>query len=168
MATKASITRKYKRTEKGLTAVIYSNQRANSKHRNHQPPEYNLKELRKWLTKTKFSQLYIEWVLSGYERNLIPSCDRLDDYKHYTLDNLQVVTFGYNVSKAYADRRNGINNKVNIAVEQIDSDGVVINTFYSMTEADRRTEAHQANIFKCCVNERHTAGGYAWRYKLAQ
>jgi len=166
MNTQQQISRRYKRSKKGLSAVIFSNQRANSKHRKHQKPEYTLKELRAWLSNTNFDKLHDEWVASDYERDMTPSCDRLDDYKHYTLDNLQVVTLGYNVDKAHADRRNGINNKVNVAVEQLDTDNTIINTFYSMTEASRCTEAHQSNIFKCCNGIRKTAGGYAWKYKL--
>ena len=41
--------------------------------------------------------------------------DRIDDYKSYTLDNIQLITFRENVLKAHEDQITGKNRKLNKA-----------------------------------------------------
>lgn len=98
----------YQRSKKGLVAKMFSAQRANSKKRGHQLPTYNLEELRDWCFSQKiFHELYDSWKESSYEKALIPSCDRTDDYKGYSLSRLQLMTWGQNDRKAKDDRKSG-------------------------------------------------------------
>jgi hypothetical protein len=50
---------------------------------------------------TKFNKLHIKWRLSGYQRNLVPSIDRIDNNKGYILSNIQWITLRDNVRKYY-------------------------------------------------------------------
>ena len=45
-------------------------------------------------------------------------------------------------------------------------DGVIINTFKSISEASRVTGINRGNINQCCLKhgKRKTAGGYEWEY----
>jgi hypothetical protein len=47
-----------------------------------------------------FLSLYKRWVLSGYDRKLAPSVNRMDSKRGYTLDNIEWVTFSQNASLA--------------------------------------------------------------------
>lgn len=168
------------RTKEGLIKNIYKKQKKSSKLRNHPTPSYTVEELIGWcLSQDIFHELHKDWVDNNYDRNFVPSIDRKDDYDSYHMDNIQLMTFKSNLDKAHSDTRNGINNKRNKAVEQLDKYGNVINTFHSICQAQRKTGIHSTNINNVC-NKVHrakkladgsikyypikTAGGYYWRY----
>lgn len=156
-----------KRTKEGLVSRIFHDQTKSCKTRGHEKQKYSKEELLEWcLSKKEFHSLFDEWKNSGFQRRLSPSIDRLDDYKTYSFDNIQIVPFFENEAKANSDRKNGINNKMNKAVVQISlGDGTVMNEFHSLNEAGRKTEANYKNIFKVCNGERKSAGGFKWMYK---
>ena len=104
--------RTYFRTKKGLITKIYSSQKRNSKARLHNPPSYTITQLTIWLTnQNNFCELYNNWVSSGYKKDLVPSIDRLDDYKPYSLDNIRLVKWEINNIKGKKDIMKGIYNK---------------------------------------------------------
>ena len=99
----------YKRSRKGLTTKIYAHQRSHSKSRGHDMPTYTNSELYDWLiSQSNFEELYTKWVASGYEQYIQPSINRLEDSKGYSFDNIELITWGANMSKGHA-----VNNKVN-------------------------------------------------------
>ena len=160
------------RTKQGIINTIYGAQRGNSKKRNYPLPDYTNKELSEWcFSQDKFHELYDTWVKSGYNRKLKPSCDRLNDYKPYTLDNIKLVSFQENEDKSHKDRKEGKNNKASYEVLQYDLEGNFINKYYSMQEAGRQTGIHHANIravahYNAGLSKivRLSAGGYNWKY----
>ena len=157
--------KKHSRTKKGLICRIFFNQKHNSISKGYPPPTYTLNGLRAWMIRQhKFHKLFNDWRISGYDKMLIPSCDRRDDYKPYTLDNLRITTWGENKQKGYDDRRNGINNKTNRAVLQLDMCREVINEFHSISEAGRVAGVTVRSISYACRNEKKRAGGFYWRY----
>ena len=158
----------HSRTKKGLSAQILQNQQRSSKKRNHPKLPYTLEQFRTWLySQPNFEKLYNNWVKSNYKKNLIPSVDRLDDYKGYSFDNIRLVTWGVNCRRAYKDRRNGVNNKHSIAVKgtHVKTGKVVI---YPSSRSASRGEGIKSNscITKCCKGEpsHKTIGGYRWEY----
>lgn len=85
------------RTPSGLFGRIYSHQQEASRKRGHKPPTYTVKELRnKYLNTELYRQLHAEWVVSGYDKYKAPSFDRLDNFKGYSFDNIQLVTWEVN------------------------------------------------------------------------
>lgn len=52
----------------------------------------------------------------------------------------------------------------NKPIEQLSSDGQLIATFSSLTEAERLTGISISNICACCKGQRKSAGGFLWRY----
>ena len=157
----------YVRTPDGLAARIYSDQKGSSINRHHPSPVYSVNELRAWMkAQVNFDALFSSWVQSNYNKLLSPSCDRLDDYKPYTLDNLQLMTWGDNKLKGEADSLNGVNNKKNKPVIQLKITGEFIAEYYSMQHAARSTGCEQGAISYCCSGKYKTTGGFAWEYKL--
>ena len=109
----------FRKTKKGLISVIYGHQVSHSKARGHNAPNYTKKELINWcLSQIKFHSLYYLWVESNYNKWDSPSCDRKDDYKPYSLNNLQLLTWLENKRKSELDRKNGVLNKTNKAIKQ--------------------------------------------------
>lgn len=155
------------RTIHGLICSIYSAQKYCSKARKHKAPNYTKTELECWITsQSNFLSLYNNWVANNYDRWLRPSCDRIDEYLPYTLNNLRLVHFHANEIRGYINRKEGINNKINSKVIQLSLNGDRLQTFYSQAEASRQTGIPQANISKVCQNNstRKTAGGFKWEH----
>ena len=159
--------RPYERTEKGLCYRIFYHQVKNSKARGHQPPSYTKEELHTWITtQPNFSSLYQTWCDSNYTTDLRPSCDRLDNSKGYTFDNIELVDFKTNKERAYADTVNGTLGSCQVDIYQYNTDGTFKAHYTSMNNA-ARSEEHldQRNISSCCRGLIPTAYGYFWSYK---
>ena len=106
----------------------------------------------------------MHWLALGCQTEMIPSLDRIDDYKPYTLDNIQVVTWIKNRSKSNSDRKNGVNNKNSKAVIQTAKDGEFITEHYSIRQASRDTKINQSDISQCCLGKLNSSGGFCWKY----
>lgn len=156
----------YGHTKNGLLTQMYATQRNRSKNRNYKLPVYSKKELRNWLFSQKsFHTLYDNWVKSDFNKWLRPSIDRKDDYKSYTLDNIQITTWRQNNGRSHDDMRNGINNKRSKSILQYDLDSNFIKEYYSLSQAKRETRIDVSSIIKVCKNKRKTAGKFVWKYK---
>lgn len=165
-ACKSKEVSKYNKTKSGIIKKIYSKQRANSRKRGHLMPDYLLTDLRSWaLSQQIFHKLYDEWVSSGYDKALSPSFDRIDDYKPYSLDNINIMTWHENNHKGAEDRKNGINNKGSKSIIQMTIDCVFVKRYHSGCFASRDTGIDQGSISACCRGVRKTAGGYIWRFE---
>lgn len=112
-----------------------------------------------------FEELFINWEKSGYKKDLIPSCDRLNDYKPYTLDNIQLMTWAENNQKGRDDIRNGINTKYSRAVIQYDLDGNFIAEYYSIRNACNINNLHNYPLIEVCKGRRESYSGFIWKYK---
>ena len=151
--------------QKVLVKAIYDDQIASSKIRKQEKPSYTKKEfIDKYINNEVYLSLYINWVGSGYLKDLAPSFDRIDDYKGYSFDNLQLMRWFENRRKAHLDRKEGRNNKHSKAIT-----GTNIKTgdkleFHSMNEADRNGFCNVC-ICNCCRGKVKTHKGYIWSYK---
>lgn len=160
------IKKKQRRTVDGLIYYMYSNQQTNSKKRNYPQPEYNRKELKEWIiVQPNFYSLYDKWVDSNYNTDYKPSVDRIDDYKSYTLDNIQLTTSFKNIDRSYKDKINGINNKQSKAVLQFDLNGNFIKEFYSQAQAARDLGIDASNISRVCNGKYESIRGFVWKHK---
>lgn len=163
--------KEYRRTKRGWATTQRNTQSRSSKVRGHVQPNYNYEELLEWADKQQgFNELFKQWEYSDYERDLRPSCDRLDDDKPYTFDNLQIITQKENVlkgarsQKAKDNMTRAVQDKLGISVSKYGKDGVFIESYVSIGEAGRQNEIDQSNITKCCKGKSKTSGGYIWRY----
>jgi len=159
-------TRLLQRSLKGCIGKMYSHQKQSSKRRGHQEPLYSLRELEVFLLNSEeYIKLHAQWADSGYMKGLKPSCDRLDDYKPYSFDNIRVVTWDENNRKYQSDRVVGVNNKQNMAVVSLDSNNIFVTEYFSIRQAARMINVPAANIQRCCVVKHRRAKGFFWRYK---
>ena len=141
----------YLRTKEGLIIKMHANQRSKSKKRNHPQPSYTKEQLIDWcLNQPIFHTMYENWVNSNYVTNLIPTCDRLDDYKPYSLDNIQLRTYQENVNKYHRDSQNGINTKTAKAVSCFDLAGNWVADYHSLSAAARAFNTSESNIRNIC------------------
>lgn len=154
------------RTMSGVIRSIYNGQKRSSKYRNMEEPNYNKEHLEIWLYKNNFKEIYDNWVNNDYLKDYKPSVDRIDDYKPYTIDNIQLMTWRENRDKCHRDKINGINNKQSKAVVATIKGTDKSAIYYSIAEASRVLGIDSKNIIYCCQRKPKykTAGGYTWRY----
>jgi hypothetical protein len=148
---------------KNLIQRMYRNQRFNSKTRGDEAPNYTSRELIHWLYDNNFVGLYKEWKKSGYDKKLVPSCDRLDDYKSYTLDNIQLTNWETNSKLSYRDRLKGVNNKASIAVDQFSLEGKFIKHYWSMAKAERDHGISSGTISYIVKKNGMNKTGFLWK-----
>lgn len=154
----------YDKTEKGVIRVMYKAQKANSKKRNHLPPFYSKEELSKWLYENNFKELYDSWKLSGYKKELKPSCDRINDYKRYTLCNIILTTWKENKDKQTNDILTGKSTSGERCkpVLQFDLKMNLIAEYVSFSSAKRIVGYSMERALK---TGRKTRTGFYWKYK---
>lgn len=153
------------RTKRGLVITIYDNQKSHSIARGHKPPSYTVDELRDWFRGNPIAnKLYRAWKCSGYDKDLVPSVDRLDDDEPYTLDNIQLMTWKENRDKSHSDAKNGINNKRNKSVIKMKLDDSLMDEYHSIAEASRQTGLNNSEICACCNGRQKTSGGFRWKF----
>jgi len=158
--------KKWARTVNGLVSGIYSDQKRHSKDRGHHLPTYSKEELFLWITNQyHFELLYDNWVSSDYNRWSRPSCDRIDNTKSYTFDNLRLTSWYDNHKQGCIDSKNGVINKQLKPV--IATKGSEIIEFISIAEGSRQTGAQKSHIYGVIHHKerRLTAAGYKWSFK---
>ena len=157
-----------KELEKLITS-IYNSQRARSKERNHEMPNYTLKELGMWLrTHKNFPLLYNNYVASGFKKMLVPSVDRKNDNIGYRFDNIQLMTYREHLDLTRQRIITGIDLRTSKAVLQYTLDGVFIKEFHSQKQASRETGINASHISECCKGKHKQARGFVWKYKITK
>lgn len=159
--------RPYERTIIGLCYRLFYHQVQNSKTRGHTPPPYTKEELYTWITtQPNFDTLYEAWVDSNYTSDFKPSCDRLDNSKGYTFDNIELVSWKINNARARADIINGTIGSCQKPVYQYSIEGLFLSKFISVNAASLSSETFDhRNIAACCRGELQTAYKYYWSFE---
>lgn len=150
-------TLKYQKTPKGVLNIIYRNQLLREKRRGIKV-NYTYEEFKqKYLNSDEYLKLYNDWVKSGYEANLKPSFDRIDNKKDYSFENLQIMTWEENNKKGRKENCKKVN--------QYNLNGTFIKSYNSIIEASIETNTYHANISACCKGKLNKTGGYIWKYE---
>ena len=161
--------RLYSKTKIGLISNIFSNQKQHSKRRGYNLPNYTKVEFLNWvLSREIFIELYNSWVDSNYDKLLVPSVDRINDYLPYTLKNIRVTTWEDNNDKGNLDVINGINNKNSKSVIQYSMDMTFLKEYYSLAQAERETGVDHSHISRVCLGKLRMAKGFIWKFKIKE
>jgi len=158
----------YKRTKIGKISTIYLKQVCKSKDRGHNPPYYSKEEFIVWcLGHDIFHALYEEWKKNNFSTRLAPSCDRVDDSKGYSFDNIQLMSWAENGRKGNYDRKNGVLvTKQMRAVLQLSlKRRNIIAEYPSIALAARAVGGNFQNISNCCNGAYRYSSGFIWEYK---
>ena len=165
-------TAKKRQTKDGFIKNLYTNQKHNANTKlkrhgsGHYAPKYTRKELHDWLmAQPLFHHLFHLYKVSGFDRMLAPSVDRIDDYDGYTFSNIQLMTWKENRDKGHADVFSGTNSKSTTKVVQFTKDGEELATYNSLALAERATGVARQDIYKVAKGKRNYAGGFIWKYK---
>lgn len=157
----------YRQTEHGKIREIYNRQKRNSIERGHKCPTYSIDEFMKWVLEQDIWQvLYIDWVNSGFNKNLAPSVDRIKNEEGYKIINIRLMTWEENNSRGNKDRLEGRHKTQHKAVAQFDKNGNFIADFVSINSATRATGINDYTISLVCRGKRKSAGGFIWKYKI--
>ena len=96
----------YRRSKDGLVTSIYGNQIHRSKNKLKIPIGYNKEELKEWLFSQKlFDTLYEKWIKKDFQKEYVPSVDRINYRKGYTMSNIQLMTWAENDFKGRKEKR---------------------------------------------------------------
>jgi hypothetical protein len=120
-----------------------------------------LPELHKrFLNDKKYLRIFKEWEKSNYQTQLKPSIDRIDCKKHYTMNNIHIMTWAENRYKQRFEFKRIRARKV----YQI-MGNATINIYRSVSHVVKETGLHQGNISSCLHGKRKHCGGYKWQYE---
>lgn len=167
-----------KKTPEGWYGKIYRAMCSRNREKFGLELPFTKEEFINWIEENyyeKFVKLFKEYVDSDCDKYLCPSIDRIDDYKSYTFDNMQLMTWKENDIKG----TNGIKNKVSCAevgkkycsktVMQYDTENNLLMVFSSTHEVERITGIDSSLIAHACRKYRNGKSGYAkgflWHYK---
>lgn len=151
-------------SEKGVIRVLYKTQKMHSKRRGHPPPAYTKQEFKEWLYANGFKELYDAWVSSGYDKWLKPSCDRIDDYKGYSLDNIRLTTWKANKDKQTEDilSHRSTSGERCKTTQRIDASGNVLKEWVSLNAARRETGISSLDHY--IHTAKQAPDGYYYKY----
>lgn len=161
-----SYDRERQRSFEGLPKRMLNNQKHSAKARGHTLPNYTYEELFKWLLANDYTVMYQSWVESNYSRKLTPSCDRQDETKGYTLDNLKLTTAYQNILRHHSERQQGKTGCNSIPVKAYTKQGDYIGRWDSITIACRQLNlplTGTSNIMYVLDLPKRSAYGYIWK-----
>lgn len=147
----------------------FSSMREKSKRRGH---EFNLSkpELINWLKENGVIEKWEKYIKSGKAKELKPSIDRIDDYRNYSFQNMQLITWGENHKKGV----NSIKHHVNAALKNkekckkvfhYDVNINLISVYNSLSHASEKTGIHSTDIARVCTGKRKQSHGFYFSYE---
>lgn len=149
--------KEYEKTFIGVIKRMYDSQKSNSKTRGREMPSYSKDEFIEWvLNQPNYKTIYKNWVESNYSKELIPSVDRPDSSKPYTLDNIKLMTWQENNKLGQKERSK--------TVELINLKTLEKRVFESVRKAAEEINSSHSNIIKVLNGSRNTVKGYTAKY----
>ena len=123
----------------------------------------------KWVVENILSKPCTHCGKEGWK---IIGCNRLDNTRPHTMDNVEPCCRSCNAKLAASEEASIENRKKIIEnkkkkIYQIDLETRnVINAFNTVLEAESITNNHKGLIAMCCRGERNKTGGYGWKYNI--
>lgn len=130
---------------------------------------FSKQELGDWADAHGLARLLENYTASGYQKDLNPSVDRIDDFRGYTFDNIQLVTWAENNARGRASKKNKDQCKYmairvwSKPVVQTDKNGFHVATYSSVHAVERLLGLDSSQIAKAC-RKGWLSKGYYWHY----
>lgn len=159
---------KWQRSKIGLISMLYSRQKHRCNRDNRDLPTYTKTDFVNWVANhSAFNDLYESWVKSDYDKNLIPSVDRIDENKSYCFENIRLVTWKENFEAATECAIFGKRAKQPEAhpIIQFDLHGNKIAEHRSIRQAGRDCNIHPQLIRRCLTSRKYSSHGFLWMKK---
>lgn len=152
-------TRAYRKSPKGVLTNMYCHMRA------RHDVLFSLSEFHeRFLNDPKFKRLHRAWVKGGYNIQLKPSLDRIDNKKPYTVQNTTMMTWAENRFKqAATDGKRGRKP----AVLQMVGDKIV-RRFSSQRQAVKELGISQGDLSMVLNGKRNFVNGYKFIYETPE
>lgn len=153
----------YDFSKKGFMRVIYKTQKRNQMIRGHGDMTYTKEQLSEWMINNGFDEMYERWEISGFQKDIKPSVDRIDSTIGYSMENIRLITWKENRENQYKDIKNAVGSGAHMCkpVLKIDLDGNVICRYVSYSSAKRDVGyslERQLKIGTKCKK------GFYWKY----
>ena len=110
---KVEYSKKYRLEHKGdikfWFTKTYGRLKRDNKNKFNLLPPFSKDEFKEWINsnyKCKLEKMLNDYKESNYKKDLCPSIDRIDDYKSYTFDNMQLITWEENNDKGRISLKN--------------------------------------------------------------
>ena len=158
--------------------TTYNGMRNRNKAKSFGELKFSCEQFEKWVLDNyseKFYLMFEKYVNSGFDKYEKPSIDRIDDYKGYTFDNMQLLNWRENNEKGRKSNKNKIScaevakRYCSKTVEQFDLNGNFISEYESTHEIERKLGYSSSSIARACrktkENKNTISHGYIWRYK---
>lgn len=163
----------YRKTHKGefknwLTKTYGRMKRDNRNKFNLELP-FTKQEFSEWVLSKKIIELLNNYKNNNFDKNFNPSIDRIDDYKGYSFDNIQLITWKENNEKGRKSFKNKeqcskmAKEKWSKKVIQRDLEGNIITIFNSTHDVNRILGFDSSLIARACRLNK-ISKGYRWEY----
>lgn len=146
--------KEYIKTPMGRACYLFNGYNQQDKENNREKGDLTPK----WIVENIFSKPCVHCGESDWHKL---GCNRLDNSKPHTMDNVEPCCSKCNRKLAANEQKITFAKKV----YQCTLDGKTINVWVSGIEAARQLGYDNGTINKCCNNKRKTYKGYKWSYE---
>lgn len=151
----------YRRTPKGVLTNIYQHIKERCSKYKYELG-ITLSDVHElYLYNQKFNLLYNAWVKNGFKFSDKPSIDRIDPYKGYTVENIQILSCSENRAKGVLE----VAIKKHKPIIALDLKGNFIERFRSLKDAAILLNLNQGLISAVLTGKRTHTGGYKFVYE---
>ena len=91
------------KSEQSIITRLYRSEIKNAKISSYKKVTYTKEQLTTWLYENGYKRMYEMYKNYNYDTDIIPSVDRIDSSKGYSLDNIQLIQWKFNRLKMTVD-----------------------------------------------------------------
>lgn len=155
---------------KNWLTKTYGRMKRDNKHKFNAELPFSKQQFADWVLCQNIFELLDDYKNNNFDKDFNPSINRIDDYKGYSFENIELITWKENNEKG----RKSLKNKEQCAkmskekwskkVIQKDLEGNIINIFNSTHDVNRILGFNSSLIARACRLNK-ISKGYRWEYE---